>query len=636
MVMIQFSICNFYDNYRHTCLVNPLKFLYNNEQNHDHGGKVMLKWGIRTRLMASFIVVSSLSLILVGSYVLWYFYNHDLNSLTSTVSIECEIVEQLLHDEILDPVKRNNIDSKVKDVGNKVGLRLTVIDQQGTVIADSTANPTLMENHSGRPEVLTALTGEQGTALRFSDTTTENLLYVAIPVYDQGQIIAVLRIATSLTHIEEGFIKIRNAIIVAFFLTLLLAIAISFRLARKYTAPLEEITDAAKKIADGNLNTRIHLKTNDELEILSHAINNLTSNLEDKINETSAEKHKLELILEHMDNGVVVFDTYGKVTAVNLMASKNFNITAGMIGQHNMNVIGKSILDRSIHETQLTGLSRVIDLKTQVNNSLRIFQIWLAPILDNDSAVSSVLAVFHDITAMQEMHNRQSDFVANASHELATPLTAIRGFAETLLDGALQDPVLSQKFLRIIYNEAERMTRLIKDLLQLAKLDSQSDQQKIMFEPTSLGPLLHHVVNDMMPHWKSKNLILEIDPALHPVFVTAHPDWLKQLLGNLLENSIKYTPENGKITLSYRETSTHATIAVQDTGIGIPAKDLPFIFDRFYRVDRARARTAGGTGLGLSIVKFIVKMLDGEITVTSELDVGSTFTITLPLATDFN
>jgi two-component system phosphate regulon sensor histidine kinase PhoR len=595
----------------------------------------MLNWGIRTRLMASFIVVISLSLVLVGSYVLWYFYNHDLNGLTNTLSIECEIVEQLLHDEVLDPVKRNNIDNKVKDVGNKVGLRLTVIDEQGIVIADSTTNPTLMENHIDRPEVLAALAGERGTAVRFSNTATENQLYVAIPVYHINQVKAVLRIATSLTHVEEGFIKIRNAIIVAFFLTLLLAIAISFRLARKYTAPLEEITDAAKKIADGNLSTRIHLKTGDELEILSHALNNLTSNLEDKINETSAEKHKLELILEHMDNGVVVFDTYGKVTSVNLMASKTFNITAGMIGQHNMNVIGKSLLDRSIHETLLTGLSRIIDLKTPVNNTLRIFHISLVPILDNGGTASSVLAVFHDITALQEMQNRQSDFVANASHELATPLTAIRGFAETLLDGALHDPVLSQKFLRIIYNEAERMTRLIKDLLQLAKLDSQNDQQKVNLEPTSLGPLLQNIVNDMMPHWQNKNLTLEINPAPHPVFVTAHPDWLKQLLGNLLENSIKYTPEKGKIILSFFENSTQATITVQDTGIGIPAKDLPFIFDRFYRVDRARARTAGGTGLGLSIVKFIVAMLGGEITVTSELDVGSTFIITLPLATDF-
>lgn len=595
----------------------------------------MLKWGIRTRLIASFIVVISLSLVLVGSYLLWYFYNHDLIVLTSTVSIECQIVEELLHDEIIDPIKRNNIDTNVKDVGNKVGLRLTVVDSQGTVIADSTANPTLMENHGKRPEIAAAIAGQKGTAIRFSDTIKKNLFYVAIPVYDDTHVIAAIRISTSLTHIEESFVKIRNAIIVALFLTLILAIAVSCRLASKYTAPLEEITDGAKKIANGNLSTRIYLKTGDELEILSQAINNLTSHLEDKINETSAEKHKLELILEHMDNGVAVFDIYGKVTTINLMAAQTFNITEEMVGQHNMNVIGKSILDRSIHETLLTGLSHVIDLKIQVNNSLRIFHVFLAPILDNDGTISSVLAVFHDITALQEMHNRQSEFVANASHELATPLTAIRGFAETLLDGALHDPVLSQKFLQIIYNEAERMTRLIKDLLQLAKLDSQSEQQKVPLEPTSLGPLFQHIVNDMLPHWQTKELTLEIDAAPHPVFVTAHQDWLKQLLGNLLENSIKYTPQGGKITLSYRKTSTHATIAIQDTGIGIPAKDLPFIFDRFYRVDRARARTAGGTGLGLSIVKFIVEMLGGKIAVTSKLDVGSTFTITLPLATDF-
>ncbi len=595
----------------------------------------MFKWGIRTRLVASFMTVISLSLLFVGSYILWYFYNRDLSILTSTLSVECDIVEQLLHDEIADPVKRNNIDSKVKDVGNKVGLRLTVIEQTGKVIADSTANPALMENHSDRPEVLTALAGEQGTAIRFSDTTGDNQLYLAIPVYDSSQVTAVLRIATDLRHVEEGFIKIRNAIIAALFLTLLLSIAISFRLARKYTAPLEKITAAAKKIADGKLSTRIHLKTDDELEILSHALNNLTSNLEDKINETSAEKHKLELILEHMDNGVIVFDIYGKVTTINLMAARTFNITAEMLGQHNMNVIGKSLLDRSIHETISTCLGRIIDLKIQVNKARRIFHVSLAPIVDNDGTVSSVLAVFHDITALQEINDRQSDFVANASHELATPLTAIRGFAETLLDGALQDATLSEKFVRIIYDEADRMTRLIKDLLQLAKLNSPSSQQKINLEPTSLGPLFQRIANDMMPHWQGKKLTLKIDPAPHPVFVKAHSDWLKQILGNLLENSVKYTPEGGTITLSYRENGTQAILSVQDTGVGIPAKDLPFIFERFYRVDRARSRAAGGTGLGLAIVKLIVEMIDGKITVTSEINVGSTFTISLPLATHF-
>jgi two-component system, OmpR family, phosphate regulon sensor histidine kinase PhoR len=596
---------------------------------------MMLKWGIRSRLMTSFMIVISLSLSLVGTYVLWYFYNHDLKGLLNTLSVECNIAEQLLRDEILDPVKRNNIDNKVKEMGNKVGLRLTIIDQSGRVIADSNSNPALMENHSERPEVIEALAGKQGTAIRYSTTKEENQLYVTQPVYDGNQVIAVLRIATSLNHVEEGFSKIRNAILAALFLTLLLSIGMSMRLARKYTEPLEEITEAAQKIADGKLTTRIYLKTNDELEILSHAMNNLTSHLEDKINETSAEKHKLELILEHMDNGVIMFDMYGKVITVNLMAVKTFNITKEMIGQHNMNVIGKSLLDRSIHETLLEGTGRVIELKTQVNKSHRVFHISLVPILDNDSTPSSVLAVFHDITVLQEINDRQADFVANASHELATPLTAIRGFAETLLDGALQDATLSEKFVRIIYNEAQRMTRLTKDLLQLAKLNSQNSQQKVEFEPTSVGPLCQRIVDDMMPYWENKKLTLKIAAASKLVFVKAHPDWLKQVLTNLLENSVKYTPEGGSITLSYSDNGTEATISVQDTGVGIPSKDLPFIFERFYRVDRARSRAAGGTGLGLAIVKLLIDMLDGKIAVKSEVNVGSTFTITLPLATEF-
>ncbi|MDU2064812.1 MAG: ATP-binding protein [Sporomusaceae bacterium] len=595
----------------------------------------MFRLGIRTRLIFAFFIMIFLSLFLTGSYVLWYFYNHDLNALKATMQVECQIIEELLHDELSDALRRNNIDNKVKDLGSKIKMRITVIDQQGAPLADSSANPVLMENHLNRPEVQSALSGAAGMSIRFSDTTEENLLYMAIPVYNDRELIAAIRIATSLSHIEEGFQKIRNAMLAAFFFAFLLAIALSLRLARKYTEPLEEIAETAREIADGKLEARVYLKTGDELEVLAHAINHLTSNLEDKITETIAEKNKLELILEHMDNGVIMFDKYGKVVSANKMATLNFSITEKMIGQHNMNVIGKSQLDKALQKSISSGENQIIDLKRQSDVSRQIYQVSLVPIQENHQDITAVLAVFHDITALQELNDRQADFVANASHELATPLTAIKGFAETLLDGAMESPSLRQKFLTIIFNESERMTRLIKDLLQLARLNRQPDQPKTVSDPVALSPILKSTAENLLPYWQDKKIDFTVTLPPHPIFVTASADWIKQIVTNLLENSAKYTPEGGKVYLTCSEQGKSAIITVKDTGIGIPAKDLPYIFDRFYRVDRARARTAGGTGLGLSIVKMIVEMIGGTITVTSEIDKGTTFTVTIPTAIHF-
>jgi two-component system phosphate regulon sensor histidine kinase PhoR len=243
----------------------------------------------------------------------------------------------------------------------------------------------------------------------------------------------------------------------------------------------------------------------------------------------------------------------------------------------------------------------------------------------------SILSVFHDVTALQDMHDRQADFVANASHELATPLTTIKGFTETLLDGALEDNKLSAKFLTIIHTEAERMQRLINELLQLAKLNSHEYRQQVKLEATPLTPLLYTVKEDLRTNAEEKKITVDIQADADPI-IMANPDWLKQILINLLDNSIKYTPPLGKVLLTCLQKDHEAILIVEDTGIGIPANDVPLIFDRFYRVDRARSRNAGGTGLGLAIVKFIVEMHGGTIEVKSTINIGTTFTIRLPLA----
>ncbi len=591
----------------------------------------MFKWGIKLRLTVSFLLLILFTMPALSGYLLWYFYQHNLEILTSSLLTHAHVTEHFLENYMTGPNEKSLIDQRIKELATKTDLRVTVVNNSGDVLADSWENPATMENHLHRPEVSSSLTGQEGSSIRYSTTLGQNMLYVAIPIRNDNEIVGAVRISSTLAAIDAGFNQIKSTLLAAILLTSLLAIFLSIWLARKYTAPLEEITTAARDIANGNLDRRLHIRTGDELEILAHTLNNLTSNLDDKIKESIAETNKLALILQHMDNAVILLDRYGKITTANKMARDIFEIKDSMINQHNMQVLGYSQLDRAVQQTAKQGKSMLIYLKTNIHGSVRVFQVFIGPITAAGNEIMSILSVFHDVTALQDMHDRQADFVANASHELATPLTTIKGFTETLLDGALEDNKLSAKFLTIIHTEAERMQRLINELLQLAKLNSHEYRQQVKLEATPLTPLLYTVKEDLRTNAEEKKITVDIQADADPI-IMANPDWLKQILINLLDNSIKYTPPLGKVLLTCLQKDHEAILIVEDTGIGIPANDVPLIFDRFYRVDRARSRNAGGTGLGLAIVKFIVEMHGGTIEVKSTINIGTTFTIRLPLA----
>lgn len=592
----------------------------------------MFKWGIRARLALSFLVLVIAAMTLLGSYILWYFYQHNIDILTANLLTNAKITEQLLEENMISLHEKAKLDTKIKEASIKTDLRVTVVDTTGLVIADSWENPAIMENHLERSEVAAALTGETGHTVRYSDTIGQNMLYVAVPARSGTEITGVVRVATPLTQVEYGFNKIRSALFAAMLITSLLSVLLGAKLAEKYTSPLESVIAAAREIAEGKLERRVHIHTGDELELLAHTLNNLTSSLEDKITQLVAETNKLSLILKNMDNAVFLLDLYGRVTTANEPARTVFEITEEMIGKHNLHVIGNSMFDRTVHQAISQNKSQTIDVKTNIRDQKRVFQVFLAPVRAAENNITGVLAVFHDITTLQEIHERQAEFVSNASHELATPLTAIKGFAETLLDGALDDAGLRRKFVNIIYTEADRMHRLIKDLLQLAKLDSEEYRRQLRIEGISVKPLLEKVVQELSHPANRKKITLSVDPDCQPIAAMADYDWLKQVLFNLVDNGIKYTPDEGQVSLKCWADNQYAYVAVKDTGIGIPPKDLPLIFDRFYRVDKARSRSAGGTGLGLAIVKFVIEMHGGSINVKSRMNAGTTFTFSLPLA----
>ncbi|MBP2644601.1 MAG: multi-sensor signal transduction histidine kinase [Firmicutes bacterium] len=591
----------------------------------------MFKWGIRNRLMFSYLSLILITLLLLGAYILHFFYQHTLTSLTSQLLIQSEITEKLLAGQYDQPNTKAALDNTIKTISANTDIRISVIALDGTVIADSWENPGLMENHSTRPELIDAVEKGQGTSIRFSTTLGENLLYVATPIRHNSATIGVLRLATTLTHVNQGFAEIRSALIISFLVASLLAIFISNHIAKRYTAPLESITVTAQEISEGNLSTRVHLHTGDELDVLARTLNNLTANLEEKINEITEEKRKLELILQNTNSSILLLDRYGHMLDYNQAAKDTFSITPDMLRLHNVQIIGNGLFNTAFQQAVETKEKRSIDLKFENNGNRHAFLVSLSPIISSDCQVSAVLAVFHDITALKEIQEHQADFIANASHELATPLTGILGFAETLLDGAIEDQELSTKFVRIIQAEAHRMNRLVKDLLQIAKLDAQNYRINVKTEVLSLDPLVSQAINDLALQWRQKELTLTVEAPPSPLSVLANADWLKQVFINLLDNAVKYTPQSGTIRLSWSQKDKDAVFTITNSGMGIPASDLPRIFDRFYRVERSRTRSTGGTGLGLAIVKYIVEMFNGSIEAKSEVGVSTTFIVRLPL-----
>jgi two-component system phosphate regulon sensor histidine kinase PhoR len=428
----------------------------------------------------------------------------------------------------------------------------------------------------------------------------------------------------------EEFTQLLFVLSIAFGVTLILAILLSVNLSEKFIAPIEKITTAARRIASGRLSERVHVRSGNEIDVLALALNHLASRLEDKIEEISAEKQKLQLILEHMDNAVMLFDFHGCLLEANRSSFLWFRLSPSMVGQHNLNILGNSQIDIALKEALNSGQLQQHTFRTNFQGSKKIFQASLIPLPRKAGSATAVLAVFHDITSLQLIQERQADFVANASHELSTPLTAIRGFAETLVDGAAENAEDSRHFAGIILSEAARMQRLVQDLLQLAKIESVEYRQQFHCSPTQVQPLLKSIAHELSPSWTRKQLTLSMELPDQPIWVLTDPDQLKQVLVNLIDNAIKYTPDNGTILVSAMLQDGQIQFIVKDSGIGIPSEDLPRIFDRFYRIDKARTRSISGTGLGLAIVKHILDALGGTIEVESQPHNGTTFRFYLP------
>jgi two-component system, OmpR family, phosphate regulon sensor histidine kinase PhoR len=516
------------------------------------------------------------------------------------------------------------------------GARVTVIDNTGRVLSDSQHDPETMENHSNRPEIQQAFATGEGQSVRHSATLGRDLVYRAVRCEQTGGPPVVLRMALPLAQVDASVSELRRRIYAASLVVLLLGGIISLTYFRVFSARVERLKDFSRRVAEGDFRPLPAERPRDELADLASALNETAAWMDQTIRSLSGERNRSSAILRSMVEGVAVIDAQERLVFCNRAFSEIWNLDS-------VEIEGRPVIE-AVRNSDLLGLIRRAlrgeeGLRSEIAMGIvqhRNFSVTATPVQALEAASlnekpSGAVVVLHDVTELRRLERVRHDFVANVSHEFKTPLTAIQGFAETLLSGALEDPRNNRRFLEIIRDHATRLAVLTDDLLKLARIEA--GKLEVQFVPVQLAEVIERCTETSQLKANRKRIALEVNvPAALPV-VHGDASLLRDVVQNLLDNAVQYTPEGGRVCISATAGSREAVVTVDDTGIGIPLADQERIFERFYRVDAARSREAGGTGLGLSIAKHIVEAHGGRLWVESEVGHGSKFSFSVSLAT---
>jgi two-component system phosphate regulon sensor histidine kinase PhoR len=583
----------------------------------------------RYKLILPYLFVILVSFGFVGFFLTRNLEEHSLQEIKTSLINQANLIRKQISPQDIRDQRIGCLDDLAKGLSPAIKSHITVINNQGKVLADSEV-PRLkvqdVENHIDRPEIRDALNDKIGEQIRYSATLKIDMLYVAVPINDKKDIVGVLRLALPLTNVQKVLSAARNAVSIALIFALALAFVVGSVLAAETTKPINRIIKACHKFSKGDFNHRIIPDSKDEIGELALTLNKMAQDIEDKINEIKLHNQHLAAIFSSMAEGVIVVDKTSRIISVNPTIEKIFAVTKKGAEE---NLFLEVIRNNSIAEI-ITDVLRKGEFISQELNLVwpihRVLKINTSPIFENDT-ISGCLLVIHDISEIRRLETMRSDFIANLSHELKTPLTSIKGFVETLLDGAVNDKANSRHFIEIIQQHVERLNSLVNDLLDLSYLESK--EIRLERQDVNLKNLADEVLTGFKSHLKKK--AIEAVNNL-PANISAEADGykLRQVFTNLIDNAIKFNKEKGTIAIYCEKLANRIKIIVEDSGAGIPSKDITRIFERFYRVDKARSRELGGTGLGLSIVKHIVELHGGVVGVESTEGLGSKFFFTLP------
>jgi len=550
------------------------------------------------------------------------------DQVASRLTEETRLARDLL---LSEPDLAAGADALADRLGRDLGLRVTIIDASGKVLGDTDLDGEALlsvENHADRPEVIEAMRAGTGRAVRYSRTLTENMLYVASRIDPDDPSRGIVRLAVPLTDVKKAQEEIRGPILVAALLSVVLAAGIGWVVARGPARRLEAMARAASDFAGGRTAVRAEAGGDDEVAVLARSLNRMADELQERLVLLERERSQLRTVLEGMVEGVVLTDPTGRILLANDAFRRIFNAQLPVEGRRPLETARVPALQEAI-ESALEADEPVTREIALGGAQDKVIQASLASIRESGETVGAV-AVFHDVSELKRLERVRREFVANVSHELRTPLTAIKGYAETLRDGGLRDPETAAEFVRVIHRHAERLRALIEDLLDLAAVEQ--GEARIDLAPVALRDVATQAEAVARPAAAGKRHTLTLDVPGDLPRVLADRDRLGQVLINLLDNAVKFTPEGGRIEVSARPSSGRVVVSVKDNGVGIPPEDLGRIFERFYRVGRSRDRREGGTGLGLAIAKHLTQAMGGTIEVESSTGSGTTFRVSLPAA----
>jgi two-component system phosphate regulon sensor histidine kinase PhoR len=587
----------------------------------------------RKRLLRQ-LFLSFVSVVLVCVLATSWFASKALEESSLAAATErLQIAARLVADEAgsaLAADQSEPLKSLAARVGRAMGVRLTVVRADGRAIADSRDDAARIDSPLQRPEIVAAVRGDEHNGVK-SATISDGSLAIAFPVRQSDRVVGAVRAAIAIAEIDQQSSHARSAIISAACAVAIAGAAASWWLAARVARPVQEISEGARRIAGGDLQDKLAVPETDELAALAESLNQLATQLEERGHAIGRKGHEQEAVLASMAEGVLAVDSEERVLSLNRAAAE-------LIGGKQIDIRGRSLQEVIRNADLRRFASRALVSSEQIEDDVvfrgdreKILRVRGTALRDVGGRSIGAVIVLNDVTQYHLLERVRRDFVANVSHELKTPIASIKGFVETLLDGALEHRDDAVRFLHIVAAQADRLNSIIEDLLSLSKIERAEEAADLPLEPTPVKRVLEAAIDDCRPHAVERRIEVRLTCEV-AVQAVANSPLLEQAVVNLLDNAIKYSEPGSPVSIVAEQTPAETTIAVIDRGCGVEAEHLPRLFERFYRVDKARSRKLGGTGLGLSIVKHIVQAHRGHITVASTFGEGSTFTIHLPTA----
>ena len=602
--------------------------------------KLKFYQSIRVKIALVFALMLMLTLECVGAVFVRQLEHQNLNTFKQTIELP-SYVDNSLSEQLPRPdTKKANqqIRQILSEVNNNNISEIRVVDSKGVIRGTSTAdNRNMVGQKTTDAMVKATLLNNRSHSENVYDGANHNRYYVnVIPLNDSNNnVVGAVLLRASLEGVYSNINNITLIYLSAALVTIILSLFLAVLISQEITRPIEEMRKQTLRIARGDFSGQVRVMGNDELGQLAGAVNNLSVRVEEAQESSDSERRRLDSVLSHMSDGVLATDRRGNITIVNNMALQLLGV------DHEDDLIGKSIIDAldirhdyTVRELINSNQKEMISDMTAGGNNL-ILNAYFSPIQRESGFISGLVCVLHDVTSQQKEERERKQFVSNVSHELRTPLTSVHSYVEALSDGAWKDKDIAPQFLTVIQNETNRMIRMINDLLSLSRMDSGTT--KLNLEYVNIKELFNYILNrfDMIikkdeNDQNSKKYTIERYFTDKDLWVEIDTDKFTQVIDNIMNNAIKYSPDGGVITTRLLETHNHVILSISDQGLGIPRKDLGRIFDRFFRVDKARSRKQGGTGLGLAISKEVINLLGGQIWVDSIEGQGSTFYISLP------